>query len=102
MGIGKAGVSRFRVGDTVAVRSDRPGHHHRTPGFVKGKIGRIRAISGPFLNPESRAHGGDGLPKRLLCSVEFSQVDLWGERFTENERDSLVVDLFEHWLEASE
>ena len=89
----------LRIGDVVAVRDQTPSHHHRTPWFVKGKTGRIAAISGPFFNPESRAHGGDGLPKRRLCSVEFRQVDLWGERYRENNGDRLLTDIYEHWLE---
>ncbi|MDE0192815.1 MAG: nitrile hydratase subunit beta [Gammaproteobacteria bacterium] len=92
------GAGELQVGDVVAVRDERPAHHHRTPWFVKGKTGRIASINGPFLNPESRAHGGDGLPKRRLCSVEFRQVELWGERYRENEGDRLLVDIYEHWL----
>ena len=61
----------FQVGDAVTIRADEVEHHHRTPWFIKGKVGVVRAISGPFLNPESRAHGGDGIPKRLLYQVEF-------------------------------
>lgn len=99
MGVDAAAEGRFRIGDVVAVRNDTPSHHHRTPWFVKGKTGRIAGITGPFFNPESRAYGGDGLPKRLLCSVEFHQVDLWGERYRESERDRLFVDIYEHWLE---
>ena len=96
MGIG---AGELRIGDLVAVRDETPWQHHRTPWFVKGKTGRIAAISGPFFNPESRAYGGDGLPKRRLCSVEFRQVDLWGERYRENDGDRLLVDIYEHWLE---
>ena len=99
MGIDTVAEAGFRIGDLVAVRNETPSHHHRTPWFVKGKTGRIVSITGPFFNPESRAHGGDGLPKRLLCSVEFRQVDLWGERYRENVRDRLLVDIYEHWLE---
>ena len=97
MGLGVAG--ELRVGDVVTVRDATPAHHHRTPWFVKGKTGRIASINGPFVNPESRAHGGDGLPRRRLCSVEFRQVDLWGERYRASPGDCLVVDLYEHWLE---
>jgi len=93
------GAGELQVGDVVAVRDETPAHHHRTPWFVKGKIGRITSINGPFHNPESRAHGGDGLPKRRLCSVEFRQVDLWGECYGENDGDRLLVDIYEHWLE---
>ena len=92
-------AARFRIGDVVRVRDETPAHHHRTPWFVKGKTGRVASINGPFFNPESRAHGGDGLPKRQLCSVEFRQVDLWGERYRENDEDRLLVDIYEYWLE---
>lgn len=92
-------AGQLRIGDVVSVRNETPSHHHRTPWFVKGKTGRIASISGPFFNPESRAHGGDGLPKQRLCSVEFRQVDLWGKRYSENAGDRLLVDVYEHWLE---
>lgn len=92
-------TGHLRIGDVVSVRDETPSHHHRTPWFVKGKTGRIASISGPFFNPESRAHGGDGLPKQRLCSVEFRQVDLWGKGYNENAGDRLLVDIYEHWLE---
>ena len=90
---------RFGIGDRVVVRSDVPDHHHRAPWFVKGKPGIVRAVSGPFLNPESRAYGGDGTPKRLLYQVEFSQPQIWGSRYSENPNDTLLIDLYEQWLE---
>lgn len=89
----------FRVGDAVTIRSDEVDHHHRTPWFIKGKPGIVRAISGPFFNPESRAHGGDGIPKRLLYQVEFDPVEIWGERYGEGSSDLLLVDVYEQWLE---
>ena len=100
MGLGA--VSTLQVGDAVSVRAGQPSHHHRTPWFVKGKTGRIAAVNGPFFDPESRAHGGDGLPKRLLFSVEFQQRELWGERYRESERDSLLIDIYEQWLQRIE
>ena len=101
MGVEPVAPGHLRVGDIVAVRNATPTHHHRTPWFVKGRTGRITSINGPFLNPETRAHGGDGLPKRRLCSVEFHQVELWGERYRENPEDRLAIDIYEHWLEPS-
>ena len=94
-----APAGEFAVGDAVRVRRDFPDRHHRTPWFVKGKRGLVRAVSGPFPDPESRAHGGGGLPKRLLYHVEFSQRDIWGERYPEN-GDVLLLDIYEQWLEA--
>ena len=90
---------QFDVGDLVTIRSDRVDHHHRTPWFIKGKPGVVRAISGPFFNPESRAHGGNGVPKRLLYQVEFDPDVVWGERYHEGSKDLLLVDVYEQWLE---
>ena len=96
-----AAPGRFAPGDAVVVRRDRVRHHHRTPWFIKGKRGRIRAVSGPFFDPESRAHGGSGLPKRLLYHVEFSQTDLWGGGYDGGDRDVLLTDVYEGWLERA-
>ena len=89
----------FDVGDLVTIRADEVDHHHRTPWFIKGKPGVVRAISGPFFNPESRAHGGDGVPKRLLYQVEFAPADVWGARYAEGSMDKLLVDVYEQWLD---
>ena len=90
----------YSPGDAVVVKDDLVDHHHRTPWFIKGKSGTVRAISGPFMDPESRAYGGDGLPKRLLYQVEFSQAELWGQRYREYDRDVLLVDVYEQWLRS--
>lgn len=95
----RAQPGKYRPGDVIRVRIDEVCHHHRTPWFLKGKAGVIRAVSGPFLDPESRAYGGDGLPDRLLYQVEFSQADVWGKRYKEDGRDTLLVDLYENWIE---
>ncbi len=92
----------FAVGDPVVVRADAADHHHRTPWFVKGKSGVVRAVSGPFFDPESRAHGGSGEPKRLLYQVEFSQSQIWGDRYAGNSDDLLLIDLYEQWLEPGQ
>jgi nitrile hydratase beta subunit-like protein len=89
----------FRAGDRVRV-ADR-GHqgHHRTPGYVKGKRGRVERVLGSFTNPETRAYGSDGLPELALYQISFDQNELWpGAR--RHARDMTCVDIFEHWLEA--
>ena len=101
MGLADRGTLALRVGDTVTVRAAEVGHHHRTPWFVKGKSGTIRLVHGAFPNPETRAHGGDGLPKRRLCQVEFRQADVWGMRYRGSGADMLLVDVFEQWLERT-
>jgi len=90
----------FRPGQRVRVRVDYPAHHFRTPGYVHGKVGEVHAVRGPFRNPESLAHGGDGLPARYLYQVRFSQRDVWQE-YKGAQADTVLVDIFEHWLEQA-
>lgn len=73
--------------------------HHRTPGYVKGQVGRVEALSGSFHDPESRAYGGSGLPKRDLYLIEFDMRSLWGHQYRGRQGDRLLVDIFEQWLE---
>ena len=88
---------KFHNGDTVFVRDDEVDYHHRTPGYVKGKMGRVTAFSGFFHNPENRAHHGSGLPMIGLYRVEFQQNHLW-DNYTGPTKDSLQMDIFEQWL----
>jgi Nitrile hydratase beta subunit, C-terminal len=88
----------FAPGDMVRV-ADRPHTgHHRTPGYLKGKTGRIVRVHAAFANPETRAYGADGLPRLPLYLVEFTGGDLWPSA---PGRDRVCADLFEHWLEPS-
>ena len=90
--------AKYRTGDSVRVRSDARQGHDRTPWFIKGKVGRVNRVSGPFFNPESRAYGGSGKPRQPLYTVDFSQTDVWGDHYSENASDTLLVDVYEHWL----
>ena len=60
---------------------------------------KIVAHRGNFLNPESLAHGGDGLPKQPLYTVEFNQSEVWPKYLGES-HDRILVDVYQHWLEA--
>ena len=95
-------MGEFHPGDAVRVLPRTVETHHRTPAYVKGKVGRVRALSGRFRNPETRAYGGSGLPKRNLYLVEFSMSDLWGEGYGGLVTDTLVIDVYEQWLEAAD
>jgi nitrile hydratase subunit beta len=81
----------YRVGQRVRVAARPHEGHHRTPGYVKGKTGRIERVHASFTNPETRAYGGDGLPEQRLYSVGFAHRD-----------HRVYVDIFEHWLEEAE
>ena len=91
-------AAKFRPGDQVLVRADEKPGHVRTPGYVKGKTGRIEEVLGVFEDPEILAYGGSGLPKKPLYKVSFRQTDLW-EEYAGSTGDALYVDIYEHWLE---
>jgi hypothetical protein len=90
-------TGRFKQGDTVRViNEDRPGHI-RTPYYIRGKVGWVERVYGDFLNPESLAFGGDGLPRRTLYRVAFNQTEVWGA--AQAPKDKVLVDIYDHWLE---
>ncbi len=94
-------MPRYEPGDRVRVLSgERPGHV-RTPGYVRGKTGRVESVLGEFRNPESLAYGDSGLPQRPLYKVSFRQPDLW-EGYSGPAEDELCMDIYEQWLEREE
>jgi nitrile hydratase len=93
-------AGRFRPGDRVRVSDRAHDGHHRTPWYIKGREGVVDVYNGPWLNPESRGHGGSGLPKVPVYRVRFEQTALWPS-YTGPAHDTLIVDIFEHWLEPA-
>ena len=90
----------FRIGQRVRVSARAHTGHHRTPGYIKGKVGTVEREHGAFTNPETRAYGDDGLPEQALYLVCFDQTDVWAHY--RGRRDRICVDVFEHWLEEAE
>jgi hypothetical protein len=82
---------KFHAGQRVRVSARAHDGHHRTPGYIKGKIGTVERVHGAFTNPETRAYGEDGLPEQPLYLVGFALGP-----------DRILVDVFEHWLEQAE
>jgi nitrile hydratase len=93
--------AKYSTGDRVRVRVGAPPHHFRTPSYIQGKIGKVVALCGGFPNPESLAHGGSGLPRQPLYRVEFAQTQVW-RRYRGTQRDKILVDIYEHWLDPAE
>ena len=88
----------FEPGNRIRVRaSEKPGHV-RTPGYLKGKKGRVESVLGEFPNPEDLAYGHSGRPKRPLYKVSFRQADVWSD-YEGPADDRLSADVYEHWLE---
>lgn len=91
----------FRTGDRIRVRRAHPPGHVRTPHYVRGRRGVVESVAGDFADPEELAYGRDGLPKKTLYRVRFQQCELWPD-YAGATSDSLVVDIYEHWLEREE
>lgn len=86
---------RFKPGDRVVTRNVHPGSHTRMPRYARGRRGVVRSLNGPYLLPDTNAHGG-GRDWEPVYAVEFSALELWG--LTGN--DVICVDLWESYLEA--
>jgi len=86
---------RFEADDRVVARNMHPARHTRMPRYVRGRRGVVRSVNGPYLLPDTNAHGGsrDWEP---VYAVEFSSLELWGR----NCNDVICVDLWESYLEA--
>jgi nitrile hydratase len=89
---------RYGVGERVQVVAREHAGHHRTPGYLKGKIGTVERVHDSFANPETRAYGADGHPRCPLYLVSFAQRDIW-RGYRGDARDQIYADLYEHWLE---
>jgi nitrile hydratase len=79
----------FEPGQRVRVAAREHRGHHRTPGYLKGRVGTVQRCHGRFTNPETRAYGESGLPEQRLYLVRFGNGH------------QLYADIYEHWLEAA-
>ena len=82
----------FAAGQEVRISSRSHEGHHRTPAYVKGQAGTVVRLHGSFTNPETRAYGDDGLPRQQLYLVALAS----------DTNEKVLVDVYEHWLEADE
>ena len=92
--------SKYSIGETVRVLAIDPDGHVRTPGYVRGKRGVIESYVGAFSNPEMLAYGEDDGLKLPLYRVRFQQNKIWSD-YTGPTQDTMVLDLYEHWLEIA-
>lgn len=93
-------TATFRPGSDVLVRDDWPEArgpaHIRTPHYARGLRGRVVCRLGAFPNPEDLAFGRPAEP-RALYRVAFDRGTIWPGA----DRGELVLEIFEHWLEAA-
>ena len=91
----------FAPGARVRVRNDWPELrgpvHIRTPHYLRGVEGRVVRQLGAFPNPEDLAFARPAatLP---LYHVEFARNTLWPDG---HGGDTVLVEIFEHWLEPA-
>ena len=90
----------FSAGSKVRVRADEMPGHCRTPDYLRGKPGVVIAVHGQFRNPEKLAYHKPGLPRQPLYMVRFAYADLWPGRRSGGANDSIVADIYQHWLQA--
>ena len=93
-------MNRYREGDPVKVRARYPSGHVRAPFYTRGRSGEVVRVTGPFRNAEERAYGRTGA-RVPLYRVQFCQRDLWPD-YVGSSGDTLVVELYEHWLEPGD
>ncbi len=87
-------------GTRVRVRADWPERHGpvhiRTPHYLRGAEGRVARQLGAFPNPENLAFGRPA-PTVALYHVAFDSAALWPEA---ERNGTVLVELYDHWLEA--
>lgn len=92
---------RFKIGDPVVVKVASPDGHVRTPSYLKGKRGVIERDFGPWPNPEQLAYGKPGWPRTTNYWVRFAMDELWNGVGAYATGDTLVAEIYEHWLEPA-
>ncbi|MEX3858229.1 nitrile hydratase subunit beta [Paraburkholderia sp. BR10923] len=87
--------ARFAVGDEVHTRLLNPQTHTRLPRYCRGKRGRVVAVHGAHVFPDSNAVGRGDDPQ-WLYTVSFDAVELWGRDTT---AASVCADCWEPYLD---
>ena len=94
-------MMRFQPGDAIRVKRDFPELrgpcHIRTPHYLRGRPGVVERPLGAFPNPEDLAFGRPA-PRVPLYHVRFEQPALFQHG---QAGDTLLVEIFEHWLEEA-
>jgi nitrile hydratase beta subunit len=90
--------SCFAAGDAVRTVNTNPPGHTRLPRYARGKQGRIDAVYGTYVYPDSNAHGL-GEDPRPLYRVRFEAQELWGPNA--ETRSSVYLDCWEPYLQPA-
>lgn len=88
----------FAPGDLVRTRVMNPVGHTRLPRYARGKIGRIEAVQGCFVFPDSNAHGLGERPG-WIYTVVFAASELWGQGA--DPLETISIDAWEVYLDPA-
>ena len=91
---------RFSPGQAVTVGALGKAGHVRIPAYIRNRRGVVVGYCGAFLNPEDLAVGVTSGPVVDLYRVEFRQLDLWPDGGHAS-GDRLIIEIYDHWLEAA-
>jgi len=89
--------AKFQAGDQVRTANIHPTTHTRLPRYARDKLGRIEAVRGCHVFPDSAAVGVGDNPQ-WLYTVVFSARELWGE--AADPEVTVSIEAFEPYLQA--
>lgn len=89
-------AARFGPGDLVRTVNINPEGHTRLPRYARDKLGKVEAIRGCHVYPDSKA-AGKGDDPQWLYTVVFTGRELWGEQG--DPALDVSIDAFEPYLE---
>ncbi|MCV0428784.1 MAG: nitrile hydratase subunit beta [Roseibium sp.] len=90
--------AKFKIGDVIRTKRMHPEHHTRLPRYARDTIGRIEAVHGVHVFPDSNAHGHGEQPT-WLYGVVFKGTDIWGP--DSDPKLTLRIDLWEPYLDPA-
>ncbi|WP_315703908.1 MULTISPECIES: nitrile hydratase subunit beta [unclassified Bradyrhizobium] len=88
----------YAVGARVRAKDIHPPTHTRLPRYVRGHAGRIEAVRGVHVFPDSNTSGA-GEDPQWLYTVSFSGAELWPD--APDPMLEVTVDAFEPYLEPA-
>jgi nitrile hydratase subunit beta len=88
----------FKIGDGVRARVINPSGHTRLPRYVRGRRGKVEAVRGTHVFPDSNA-AGRGEDPQWLYSVAFDAMEVWGPEARSG--DEIRIDMWEPYLERA-
>jgi len=91
--------AKFKVGDAVHTRQLNPATHTRLPRYARDKFGRIEAIRGCHVFPDTAALSVANEDPEWLYTVVFDGRELWGDAAEPGL--TVSIDAFEPYLEPA-